>query len=748
MKTFKNQSSSLGNQAIQSLADLSDSIDELIQNVDQCFEEVDSSASGEIESLQRHFATQLYMALSKKQAGAANHSQRVALACSAWAKRLEFPESQLASFEIAALLHDIGKIGVPGEILAKPGSLSQQERDVLEAHRKNGLLILQNCRYSKEIIEAVLFSPTWFDGARNRLDRQGKEIPQFARMLSIVDAFDSMTTDQVYRRALSIERAVTELFEHSGTQFDHELVTSFCRLVAPDWSQLTQESSESWLGQLRQQVAEEGSSPSEFEQNPVAAKVDSSLDFHRVLSYEMRDAAFFIDSLGRVTFWNRAAERLTGIAADGIIEKEWDPSLINMRLEHEETPIGQPDCPIYRSIRVLQRISSQFLMTSRRGDEFLVSFSATPIIEPNRGTSIGAVVTLVDLSSTVSLEERVEELNTRVTRDPLTNVANRGEFDRVLDLFVEEHVNQNTTCSLVMCDIDFFKKVNDDFSHQAGDEALKSFATLLGRHAGRGDLVARYGGEEFALLLANCNNAEATRRSEEIRKSLQGTPQPELGGKCLTASFGVTEVQSGDTPDTMLRRADRALMRAKQNGRNQVVQLGTGISEGSTGETLQTPKSTGLFGWLNSGKSDTDFQAILVSSVPMDIVVMKLQGFVADHDSQIVSVEEDRITLRIDGRADAFMRRRADRSIPFSVVMEFDKLEEGANTNQTRIGIVATPIRSRDRRRSDLVDRFQLILSSLMAYLMASREDSVSPLPPGNREIAATESGREAETTE
>ena len=72
------------------------------------------------------------------------------------------------------------------------------------------------------------------------------------------------------------------------------------------------------------------------------------------------------------------------------------------------------------------------------------------------------------------------------------------------------------------------------------------------------------------MLCADCDNATATRRAEELRRELAYIPQPMLGGKCITASFGVTEVQGGDTPETMLRRADRALLQAKANGRNRV----------------------------------------------------------------------------------------------------------------------------------------------------------------------------------
>ena len=130
-----------------------------------------------------------------------------------------------------------------------------------------------------------------------------------------------------------------------------------------------------------------------------------------------------------------------------------------------------------------------------------------------------------------------------------------------------------------MCDIDHFKSINDNYGHQAGDDVLRNFAQLLKSECRPGDLVSRYGGEEFVVLCADCNNAAAARRADELRKMISELAQPALNGKEITVSFGVTEIQAGDTPDSMLRRADRALLEAKRLGRNMVVQLGNGMSD-------------------------------------------------------------------------------------------------------------------------------------------------------------------------
>ena len=172
-------------------------------------------------------ASSLFVALRSKHPPTASHSLRVALAVSSWALAIEAPEDLCNVVEIAALLHDIGKIGVPDHVLMKPGRLSGEELLLMERHRQLGSEIISSCCTSPAILDTVLYAPAWFDGRRHGFDRSGQDLPIGSRMIAIVDAFDAMTTDHVYRRAMSRERALAELFETSGTQFDPDLVKQF-----------------------------------------------------------------------------------------------------------------------------------------------------------------------------------------------------------------------------------------------------------------------------------------------------------------------------------------------------------------------------------------------------------------------------------------------------------------------------------------------------------------------------------------
>jgi diguanylate cyclase (GGDEF)-like protein len=336
-----------------------------------------------------------------------------------------------------------------------------------------------------------------------------------------------------------------------------------------------------------------------------------------------------------------------------------------------------------------------------------------------------------DASSQITLEERVQTLHEKATHDPLTKVANRAEFDRALKQFVEAHLELSMPCALIICDIDYFKRINDNFGHQAGDEALVSFAALLRRFTRSGDLVARYGGEEFVLLCADCNNSTATQRAEEIRSELAHIPQPMLDGKCITASFGVTEVQPGDSPDTMLRRADRALLQAKDTGRNRVVQLGSGIQGNEA-----APTRSNWLSWFQSAPAGLLVERKLCTAVPLNIAVEKLRGFLADHHAQIVSIDESLINFQIDGQYVGQGKRGADRPVSFMVSMRFEQAKVGnsrhnGTTMRTVFHVSVRPRRNRDRRRGDILDRANQLVFSLRSYLMAqdmSAPPAVAPL--------------------
>jgi diguanylate cyclase (GGDEF)-like protein/PAS domain S-box-containing protein len=669
-------------------------------------------------------AAGLFSALRCKYAPTAAHSLRVALGCSAWSLAAKVPHEVRDQLEIAALLHDVGKIGVPDAVLLKPSSLSADEAMLMERHRAAGLEILRAFCGDGPILETVRYAPAWYDGSRDPQGLRGENLPLGARMLAIVDAFDSMTTDHVYRRAMSRERALGELFQWAGTQFDPNLVREYAEVVANE--RFHDQTTQHWLHSLD---ASKANAQWLFCPNGTTASKNSDEQlFEKKLLDNMQDGVLFVDANRRIIAWNHGAERMTGIAADSVIERQWLPELVGMR-DQRQREVLEFDDPVALTVKHGEQEIQRVGIMGRNGRTTMVDIHAMPVTAPD-GTLRGAAVMLRDASSQVSLEKLCHSLHEKATKDNLTQVANRAEFDRTHAMFVAAHLERRLPCSLIVCDIDHFKAVNDTFGHQAGDEALKVFAQLLKTFCRPGDLVARYGGEEFVILCADCTNSTATQKADQARKALSELPIAALGGKPLTASFGVTEVQAGDTPETMLRRADRALYEAKERGRNTVVQLGCGI-HGEEEDKSKVGRGwwSRWFGGAATGESNLMLEKWLVTAVPMKVTIEKLRGFVADHHAEIDSIDENLVKLKIDSQRLGAYRRANDRPISFQVELRFDeenaKVADGQSTCQrTRIYVAIRPRRSRDRRQADAVESARQVMSSIKSYLVATETTS------------------------
>lgn len=169
------------------------------------------------------------------------------------------------------------------------------------------------------------------------------------------------------------------------------------------------------------------------------------------------------------------------------------------------------------------------------------------------------------------------EKKQQAVMDELTGVANRRRFMEVYHLEFERAKRYSENLSLVVFDLDFLKKINDTYGHQAGDAAIRSIGKLLKQSSRTVDLPARYGGEEFCLLLPNTDLAMAAQIAERARKLINETPVEGLG--TISASVGVAcYPQHGEDPEALFEKADEALYEAKRGGRNRVCLAGEAVS--------------------------------------------------------------------------------------------------------------------------------------------------------------------------
>ncbi len=184
-----------------------------------------------------------------------------------------------------------------------------------------------------------------------------------------------------------------------------------------------------------------------------------------------------------------------------------------------------------------------------------------------------------ELRFRVGIGERILELERRILKlamtDVLTGVLNRRALMEKLEVEKIRAGRENTSLSLIIADIDHFKKVNDTYGHQTGDLVLQKFSDALMAATRPYDFVGRYGGEEFVICLPGNGQEEAVSTAERIRMRVEGLRVTASGNSAsvqITGSFGVASfgLDSQESADSLLRRADKALYRAKSEGRNRV----------------------------------------------------------------------------------------------------------------------------------------------------------------------------------
>jgi diguanylate cyclase (GGDEF)-like protein len=176
----------------------------------------------------------LVLAIDRKDRYTKLHSEDVAAYALFLAERLRLPDEMRKSLRIAALLHDVGKIGVPDDILRKPGRLTPYEYEIVKQHVALGDLIVRDVPDVEHIREGVRYHHERWDGQGYMVGLAGENIPLIARILAVADAFSAMTTNRPYRKALPAERALEELRAVAGTQLDGQLVASFVAAMEQD----------------------------------------------------------------------------------------------------------------------------------------------------------------------------------------------------------------------------------------------------------------------------------------------------------------------------------------------------------------------------------------------------------------------------------------------------------------------------------------------------------------------------------
>jgi len=656
----------------------------------------ESEAGADTDSSQQIIAVpvlrRLLSAIHFRDASTLKHSRRVGLISVGIAGRLGWEDDDLRIIEIAALMHDIGKIGIPDHILRKPGKLSPDEAEYIAMYHRVALALLQACRVHPHITEIIAQS----HGVDDDSARGRTALGLGSRILAVADAYDSLTTRQCYRDPYDRWEALQILEEQSGKQFDRNVVAALGRwLDGPEAAALADERAA--------EVSIQVNAPVDSETRMNATQLCQIVN-HLYLLESLYDAFYVVDSQRRVAIWSSGASELSNRTAHDTLGKKWNRQLIcntAANTDPLETVFlgGQPVC-------------HGMTLQSPEGSFVDVDVQSIPIHNES-GEVVGVVELVCNCKESKRHRGQFRSLQMAATRDALTGVFNRGELERRLGEINEDWVSQSVrSFSVVFIDLDHFKAINDRLSHAVGDRVLVECARLLQDELYSGEIVGRYGGEEFLVLCPETSAEAALERAERLRRTISAVRFAERDDLRVTASFGIAEVHPDESVESVVTRADQALYEAKRLGRNRscVCQC-----DKIRKAPLPAPSAT------ETAFDELSHSAVIYSYVAPEILQLKLTGFVEEQKAKILSVEPRCVVLQM-GSSQFFSNwsRTTDR-MPVKVTLDIlDDCPESSITTGRRLILQITIIPAgRTQDGKALRARGIQIVEQLKSHLMA-----------------------------
>jgi diguanylate cyclase (GGDEF)-like protein/PAS domain S-box-containing protein len=273
---------------------------------------------------------------------------------------------------------------------------------------------------------------------------------------------------------------------------------------------------------------------------------------------ESGDTVVITDTEGKIEYVNRAFEQQSGFSAKEAINK--NPNILRS---------GEHQNPFYEHLwqTILSGETYRGVVTNKRKDAtFYHEFKTIVPLKNKRGKLSNFISTGKDITSRVLFEHELEKA---ATTDPLTGAANRLQCDKWLKSATEQARVFNTTIALILFDIDDFKKVNDTFGHNAGDNVLIQIAEIVRTMVRNSDIFARWGGEEFVILQMDTPFEGTITFAERLRKEIEHSTFKDISP--ITISMGVAQYDGTGSIEAFIKKADDAMYEAKKEGKNRVV---------------------------------------------------------------------------------------------------------------------------------------------------------------------------------
>lgn len=287
------------------------------------------------------------------------------------------------------------------------------------------------------------------------------------------------------------------------------------------------------------------------------------------LANRLFDGVLQVDARGRITLWNTAAERITGIPADKVIGKYYQKQSVK-HLSENGKELPDSDIPLLATIK--DGLPREALAHLIHADGYHISVitRTLPIWDEN-GKVSGGIEIFNDnkvLITAFRVNQKTEET---VLLDPLTGIGNRPHIETKIRLAVENYRHRKSQFGILFIDIDYFKNFNDTYGHLLGDKVLRLVAITLRNNLRVTDSCGRWGGEEFIALVYDIDLGGLAKVSEKLRATISETKVREKELELsVNVSIGSTLIRPADTVQSLIDRADHLMYKSKRAGRNRV----------------------------------------------------------------------------------------------------------------------------------------------------------------------------------
>src|SRR5215211_1923663 len=567
------------------------------------------SKTNEIEALsQLHLATAeaLATAIDAKDQTTHCHVRRVQIYAAGMGEVFGLAPDEIAALKAGALLHDIGKLAVPPHILNKPGPLTPAEFEKMKIHTVVGAQILGRVDFPYPVIPIVRHHHEQWDGRGYPDKLRGEQIPITARIISLVDCFDSVREDRPFRRKMARDEATALLLRGAGIHFDPVVVDQFIKnlprfeaeierlglehqpanysteppiqLSDVDMIQTRERGSYIAYDQIKKAHREVYALYEIARTFGTSLNVEHTLEIlvdkvGHVVPFDTCIVYFYDDSKGYATARHVVGKNIQKLAGRSIALGE---GVTGFALANR-SPVSQlhpsldftdlnPEAGIkYRSMASLPLFKDDVLLGA------LSVYSAE--LEQYTDDHMRLLETVTRLASdALGNAMQHAEAESNALTDPLTSLPN----GRYLSLRFEEEAARarrtDRTFQVVMLDLDEFKNVNDTYGHKAGDKMLREVAHLIAGQLREYDFLARYGGDEFVALVQEVVGSQVEDLCMRIESAVSkfslvvGKNRfARVGISMGTATFG----DDGETLDQLVIAADNEMYRMKSTHRSE-----------------------------------------------------------------------------------------------------------------------------------------------------------------------------------